>query len=232
MQLGNGVSGTLMFKGKVSNASGGDKTNIHFGGSATDITVNKKKDNPQTDTHDISVKKTATLSSDRRYVDYTVTASTTKGTEGTVTIGDHLDKNNSSNANPSYDTSSLSVKRVDANGSTSSVSYSSDQVTWDTSASDGPHFNISGLPQLNAGEKYVVTYRGGTSTPPRGHRRQRSRTARMQNLATTAVPTGRAWVGRRTSRSLAPTIRTGTSSGPSGLTLTGRTSPIGWSRTT
>jgi uncharacterized repeat protein (TIGR01451 family)/LPXTG-motif cell wall-anchored protein len=163
MQLGNGVSGTLMFKGKVSNASGGDKTNIHFGGSATDITVNKKKDNPQTDTHDISVKKTATLSSDRRYVDYTVTASTTKGTEGTVTIGDHLDKNNSSNANPSYDTSSLSVKRVDANGSTSSVSYSSDQVTWDTSASDGPHFNISGLPQLNAGEKYVVTYRGNVN---------------------------------------------------------------------
>lgn len=163
MQLGNGVSGTLMFKGKVSNAGGGDKTNIHFGGSATDITVNKKKDNPQTDTHDISVKKTATLSSDRRYVDYTVTASTTKGTEGTVTIGDHLDKNNSSNANPSYDTSSLSVKRVDANGSTSSVSYSSDQVTWDTSASDGPHFNISGLPQLNAGEKYVVTYRGNVN---------------------------------------------------------------------
>ena len=163
MQLGNGVSGTLMFKGKVSNAGGGDKTNIHFGGSATDITVNKKKDNPQTDTHDISVKKTATLSSDRRYVDYTVTASTTKGTEGTVTIGDHLDKYNSSNANPSYDTSSLSVKKVDANGNTYSVSYSSDQVTWDTSASDGPHFNISGLPQLNAGEKYVVTYRGNVN---------------------------------------------------------------------
>lgn len=163
MQLGNGVSGTLMFKGKVSNADGGDSTNIHFGGSATDITVYKKKDNPQTDTHDISVKKTATLSSDRSYVDYTVTASTTKGTEGTVTIGDHLDKYNSSNANPSYDTSSLSVKKVDANGNTYSVSYSSDQVTWDTNASDGPHFKISGLPQLNAGEKYVVTYRGNVN---------------------------------------------------------------------
>jgi LPXTG-motif cell wall-anchored protein/uncharacterized repeat protein (TIGR01451 family) len=163
MQLGNGVFGTLMFKGKVSNASGGDSTPIHFGGSATDIKVNKKKDNPQTDTHDISVNKTATLSSDRSYVDYTVTASTTKGTEGTVTIGDHLDKNNSSNANPSYDTNSLSVKKVDANGNTYSVSYSSDQVTWDTSASDGPHFKISGLPQLNAGEKYVVTYRANVN---------------------------------------------------------------------
>jgi LPXTG-motif cell wall-anchored protein/uncharacterized repeat protein (TIGR01451 family) len=163
MQLGNGVSGTLMFKGKVSNASGGDSTKIHFGGSATDITVSKKKDNPQTDAHDINVNKTATLSSDRSYVDYTVTASTTKGTEGTVTIGDHLDKYNSSNANPSYDTSSLSVKKVDANGNTYSVSYSSDQVTWDTNASDGPHFKISGLPQLNAGEKYVVTYRGNVN---------------------------------------------------------------------
>lgn len=164
MQLGNGVSGTLMFTGKVSNASGGDSTTIHFGGSATDITVNKKKDNPQTDTHDINVNKTATLSSDRSYVDYTVTASTTKGTEGTVTIGDHLDKNNSSNAKPSYDTNSpLSVKKVDASGNTYSVSYSSDQVTWDTSASDGPHFKISGLPQLNAGEKYVVTYRGNVN---------------------------------------------------------------------
>lgn len=163
MQLGNGVTGTLMFKGKVSNASGGDSTKIHFGGSATDITVNKKKDNPQADTHDISVKKTATLSSDRSYVDYTVTASTTKGTEGTVTIGDHLDKYNSSNANPSYDTNSLSVKKVDAGGNAYSVSYSSDQVTWDTNASDGPHFKITGLPQLNAGEKYVVTYRGNVN---------------------------------------------------------------------
>lgn len=158
MQLGNGVSGTLMFKGKVSNAKGGDSTNIHFGGSATDITVYKKKDNP------LSVKKTATLSGDRSYVDYTVTASTTEDTEGAVTIGDHLDKYNSSNANPSYDTNSpLSVKKVDASGNTYSVSYSSDQVTWDTSASDGPHFKISGLPQLNAGEKYVVTYRGNVN---------------------------------------------------------------------
>lgn len=162
MQLGNGVSGTLMFKGKVSNASGGDSTKIHFGGSATDITVNKKKDNPQTDAHDISVKKTATLSSDRKYVDYTVTASTTKGTEGTVTIEDHLDKNNSSNANPSYDTHSLKVNKVDTNGNPYSVEHSSYQVTWDTNAS-GDHFKITGLPQLKAGEKYVVTYRGNVN---------------------------------------------------------------------
>lgn len=163
MQLGNGITGTLMFKGKVSNASGGDKTNILFGGSATDITVNKKKDNPQTDTHNISVKKTATLSSDRKYVDYTVTASTTKGTEGTVTIEDHLDKNNSSNANPSYDTNSLKVNKVDAGGNENPVSYSSDQVTWDPNANGDPHFKITGLPQLNAGEKYVVTYRGNVN---------------------------------------------------------------------
>ena len=163
MQMGNGISGTLMFKGTVSNASGGDSTKIHFGGSATDITVNKKQDNPQTDNHDISVNKTATLGSDRSYVDYTVTASTTKGTEGTVTIGDHLDKYNSSNANPSYDTTSLSVKKVDSNGNESAVSYSSDQVTWDTSSSDGPQFKITGLPQLSAGEKYVVTYRANVN---------------------------------------------------------------------
>ena len=163
MQLGNGITGTLMFKGKVSNVSGGDSTKIHFEGSATEITVNKKKDNPQADAHDISVNKTATLSSDRSYVDYTVTASTTKGTEGTVTIEDHLDKNNSSNANPSYDTNSLKVNKVDAGGNENPVSYSSDQVTWDTNANGDPHFKISGLPQLSAGEKYVVTYRGNVN---------------------------------------------------------------------
>ena len=163
MQLGNGITGTLMFKGKVSNVSGGDSTKIHFEGSATEITVNKKKDNPQADAHDISVNKTATLSSDRTYVDYTVTASTTKGTEGTVTIEDHLDKNNSSNANPSYDTNSLKVNKVDAGGNENPVSYSSDQVTWDTNANGDPHFKITGLPKLNAGEKYVVTYRGNVN---------------------------------------------------------------------
>lgn len=163
MQLGNGITGTLMFKGKVSNVSGGDSTKIHFDGSATEITVNKKKDNPQADAYDISVKKTATLSSDRTYVDYTVTASTTKGTEGTVTIEDHLDKNNSSNANPSYDTKSLKVNMIDESGNLNSVNYSSDQVTWDTNANGDPHFKITGLPQLNAGEKYVVTYRGNVN---------------------------------------------------------------------
>ena len=158
---GGAVEGTLMFKGKVSNSSTSSNKTINFGGSSTSITINKHEETPTTDEHDIAVAKAATLSSDRKTVSYEVTASTTKGTDGAVTITDKLDKYNTKNANPAYNQSSFVVKKIDANGNTTTLSSSDYQLTLDNTSTDsngGPNFKIENLPALSAGEKYVVDY--------------------------------------------------------------------------
>lgn len=121
---GGAVEGTLMFKGKVSNSSTTSDKTIKFGGSSTSITIKKHEETPVTDEHDIAVAKAATLNSDKSTVSYEVTASTTKGTDGTVTITDKLDKNNSKNASPTYVASSIVVKKIDANGNVTTLSSS------------------------------------------------------------------------------------------------------------
>lgn len=158
---GGAVEGTLMFKGKVSNNSTSSDKSINFGGSSSSITIKKHEETPATDEHDIAVAKAATLSSDRNTVSYEVTASTTKGTDGAVTITDKLDKYNTKNANPAYNQSSFVVKKIDAKGNSTTLSPSDYKLTLDNTSTDsngGPNFKIENLPALSAGEKYVVDY--------------------------------------------------------------------------
>lgn len=154
---GGTLTGSVNFQGIVSNDGGGESTEINFGGNGGTITVKKKQESGggEDTSHDIKVEKTATKSADDSKISYTVTVSTTKGTPGTVDITDCLNKWNSSNATPAYEKGSLTLKRVYSNGYEQTLGSS---ASWNDNANDGPTFSLSGLPQLSAGEKYVLTY--------------------------------------------------------------------------
>lgn len=154
---GSAMIGDVEFKGKVSASGDNEKTVIHFGGAATDITVVK----PKQDGHDISVAKSMTLSDDHNTANCSITVSSNQGTGDTVTIQDTLNKWDSSNVSPTFDTSSLTVKKVSSNGSEQTVYLSGNQLQWKTASpgDSGDSFTISGLPALGAGEKYVASYK-------------------------------------------------------------------------
>ncbi len=151
---GDAFEGDVQFQSTLHNTSGEEKQKISFGNSGSTITVLK----PQESKYDISTAKTGSLSSDGRRMNYTVTTSTTKGTEGTVTIHDAVDPYNSSNAVFSYKTDSIRVVKISSDGNTK-TNISAGQYKLTTAGSGtSSKFTIDGLPKLAAGEKYVVTY--------------------------------------------------------------------------
>lgn len=144
---GGALPGDVEFMGTASYSGDGERTTIDFGGKGGTITVKKA--------HDIKVEKTAKKSEDDSKIYYTVTVSTEKGTPSTVDISDRLDKWNSNNATPAYETSNFVLKKVSSN-----VEQTLDNTpSWNDNGGSGPTtFSLSGLPPLSAGEKYVLTY--------------------------------------------------------------------------
>lgn len=154
---GGTLSGSVVFQGIVSHDGSGESNEIKFGGNGGAITVKKKQESGggEDTSHDIKVEKTATKSDDDSKIYYTVTVSTEKGTPSTVDISDRLDRWNTSNATPAYEKGTLTLKKVSSNGGEEPLGRS---ATWNDNGNDGPTFSLSGLPQLSAGEKYVLTY--------------------------------------------------------------------------
>lgn len=157
IEEGSTYSGGVFFQGIVSNDGDGERTDITFGGQGGTITVKKKESGGggEDTSHDIKVEKTATKSEDDSKIYYTVTVSTEKGTPSTVDITDCLNKWNSSSATPAYEKGTLTLKKVFSNGAEQSLRNS---ATWNDNGNEGPTFSLTGLPQLSAGEKYVLTY--------------------------------------------------------------------------
>lgn len=150
---GSGFNGDIQFESTVHNTSGEENKEISFGGSSSTITVHKQQESK----FDISVSKTGSLSRDGKTMSYTITASTEKGTEGTVTIRDAVNPYESKNTSFAYNKDSIEVYKVAANGSKSPVSSS--QYTLSTYGEGiNSQFSIDNLPQLSAGEQYIVTY--------------------------------------------------------------------------
>ncbi len=154
---GSTYGGGVYFQGIVSKDGDGESTDINFGGQGGTITVKKEESGGggEDTSHDIKVEKTATKSEDDSKIYYTVTVSTEKGTPSTVDITDCLNKWNSSSATPRYEEGTLKVTKVFSNETEQSLGNS---VTWNENGNDGPTFSLTGLPQLSAGEKYVLTY--------------------------------------------------------------------------
>ena len=152
---GLGVDGKVSFEGTLSETKGGGSGSITFPGTSNTITVEK----PVEDLFDIHTNKTGSVSSDNK-VTYTVTATTNNGTGNEVTITDQYGSNESENVSSfSYDHDSLKIKKIDANGSSEEITnYKINFTTVNSQANGDPKFEISGLPALNAGERYEVTY--------------------------------------------------------------------------
>lgn len=153
---GSTYGGGVYFQGIVSKDGGGESTDINFGGQGGTITVKKKQESGGGDdtSHDIKVEKTATKSEDDSKIYYTVTVSTEKGTPSTVNISDFLSRWSTSNATPAYETRTLTLKKISSGEETTLANSPS----WNEKGNDGPTFSYSDLPQLSAGEKYVLTY--------------------------------------------------------------------------
>ena len=146
-------NGMIRFEGTRSAGSGGGEQEIEFGGSGGTITVK-----PSASPTDIRVKKEGSYNKEDGKLHYTVTVSTTKGTEDTVTISDSFGTGNTSAA---YDKDSFQIVKVKADGTQETVSGYTPE--FGTAWTGGPEtFTIKDLPKLEAGEKYVVTY---TATP-------------------------------------------------------------------
>ena len=146
---GDAFIGDIQFSGTLSKTSDADSDKISFGGDSNSITIKK-----QDEQHDISVKKTGTLETDGKTIDYTITASTSKGTENTVTIKDVFQQNS---AKGQYDSNSFKIYKIDKDGKKTEVTGYA--PTFGTESNGQGNFEIKNLPKLAAGEKYEVSYK-------------------------------------------------------------------------
>ena len=135
-------SGYIEFEGTVSADGNGDNGNIKFDGTGGEIIIKPNKSQ-----YDLNVSKQGTLQSNGE-ISYTITASSTKGTEDTVNIKDSFV--NWDTATGTYNKDSFKVVKVDSNGNKTDVSVSPNI--------SGDSFTIDNLPKLNAGESYEITY--------------------------------------------------------------------------
>ena len=139
---GEPFTGYITFSGTLSAQDAGEGGKVIFGGDGGEITIK-----PNESQYDLNVSKQGALQSNGQ-ISYTITASSTKGTEGPVKIEDQFLKWDTATAN--YDENSFIVKRVDKNGNKTNVSASPNI--------NGDSFTIDNLPQLSAGESYEITY--------------------------------------------------------------------------
>lgn len=150
---GREFTGSIQFKGTVVLDDADEEGKIEFAGDGGSITVK-----PEEAEYDISVKKSGAVSDDDKTIKYTIIASSNSGTAGnTVTITDKF--GTTDGVTPSYQTNSFKVYKIDADGNKTEVDISEDSIT----ISDTDGFTITGLPALEAGESYEVTYTADVS---------------------------------------------------------------------
>lgn len=141
-------SGYIEFEGTVTAGGAGDNGNIKFDGAGGSITIKPNKSQ-----YDLNVSKQGTLQSNGQ-ISYTITASSTKGTEGPVNIKDSFV--NWDTATGSYNKENFKVVKVDSHGNKTNVSASPNI--------NGDSFTIDNLPQLKAGESYEIIYTANASS--------------------------------------------------------------------
>lgn len=153
---GEGFAGQIQFQGTVSCDLDKDETkNIVIGNNTGTITI--KPENIKTD---ISLEKSGTVSKDKSQIDYTLTVSTKNGTGGNVEISDAF---TNASASAGYDKNSLNVTRVTEEGNRITVSNYS--PVFGTSGGL-QKFSINNLPELGAGEQYIITYTANNISLP------------------------------------------------------------------
>lgn len=156
-----GIAADVEFDGEFGNDSGDQQKQVVFPGSM--------EQKPTFSVYPVDVGITKTVSqggtgqangSWYKDLTYTLTVSTTHGTGNSVTITDTVGDttNVGTMSGSSYSNFSL-AKRPANGGDSTNVSMPSGQPQLGTDANGKPTFKIEGLPALEAGESYVLTYR-------------------------------------------------------------------------
>ena len=163
-------TGNVTFEGSIDKSKAGDGGKINFPGSSTSITI---KDTPSESTTDLRMSKEGKLSDDRKSIQYTIKASTNKGTASTVDLKDEISW--FKGVIPEYDTGSLRLVKTDKKGkeieqiNLREYNPTFSHKQWEPQKAT---FEIKGLPKLEAGQSYVLTYKmnlnDDTSTPSNG----------------------------------------------------------------
>lgn len=155
-QGGETFTGTIGFQGTITAMGSEEGEEIDFGFDGGVITVV-----PKEEVTDLSVKKTGWYESSVQAIGYTITVSTTEGTDGPVDIRDVFQT-----ANIDYDMDfsrpgpgsyPFTVKRYSADGSQSMQLDVTPQVT-PAQGNTPASFTLPDLPALGPGERYEINY--------------------------------------------------------------------------
>lgn len=149
---GKEFNGTIRFEAKLDKSQTGDDGTIEIGGSGGTIKI---IDQPEE--YDIKTEKDCDYDQDKNQLSYTITTSSTKGTAGPVQITDAF-KEGVNGAN--YDADSFVITYIDKDNISHDITSEwKNSLVIDNAARQ---FSLDGLPQLQAGERYVIRY---TATP-------------------------------------------------------------------
>ena len=144
---GKEITGDIFFSGKVESSNTKEDQKIEFGGSSESITI--KKETEEEAKTDIAIKKEGKLSDSKDKITYTVTVSSTLGTGEQVNVYDYL-------TNGTYIEETVKVTK-------SGNEIQKDQYRLSINNSDAKsEMKIEKLPELKAGESYVITYEAKT----------------------------------------------------------------------
>ena len=139
---GKEITGDIFFSGKVESSNTKEDQKIEFGGSSKSITI--KKETEEEAKTDIAIKKEGKLSDSKDKITYTVTVSSTLGTGEQVNVYDYL-------TNGTYEGT---VKVTKSGNEIQKDQYQLSIKNNETKS----EMKIENLPELQAGESYVITY--------------------------------------------------------------------------
>lgn len=134
---GRAFEGSIQFQGTVDASGEGEEDTIIFGGEGGTITVE-----PDAGDTDLSITKSGTYDSANEKIHYTVTVSSEQGSDGPITVNDKFLSGGATCDN------NILITGPDGPVENAEITYQNAK----------PHFTISELPALEAGESYRITY--------------------------------------------------------------------------
>ena len=159
---GKQFNGNIWFEGTVSASGTNENGEIEFAGEGGTLKIDKQE---ETLKNDISVEKSGSVSKDGKTVDYEVVASSKKGSGSPVTIEDYFRA--SEHVSATFNPNSFKIFKVDDFGN--QIEVNGYAPTFDRTQDGYPKFTLKDLPELKAGEKYIVKYTANLSVDSSGN---------------------------------------------------------------
>ena len=159
---GKQFNGNIWFEGTVSASGTNENGEIEFAGEGGTLKIDKQE---ETLKNDISVEKSGSVSKDGKTVDYEVVASSKKGSGSPVTIEDYFRA--SEHVSATFDQNSFKIYKADDFGN--QIEVNGYAPTFDKTWDSYPKFTLKDLPELKAGEKYIVKYTANISVDSSGN---------------------------------------------------------------